>query len=242
MMIEIAAVSLAAGMDEGLFTRLLNVIPPAKAQAVLRFMRRADRERSLAAELLARRQLALRWGIDPLRQQWIKNGYGKPALPAPAPGHFNLSHAGDWVVLATHSRPVGIDVEQIQPIEAEIAEHYFSPEEQAYVNSAADGWTERFFDIWTLKESYIKAVGQGLSIPLTSFSFRLAGPEPISVSCGGKQLPYAFRQYALPGPYRLAVCATAPEWPTDVKLIRLEELAAFFLNGPTGGRGLDRSV
>jgi len=228
-MIEIAAVSLAVGMDDALFTRLLAKVPAAKAQAVLRFMRRADRERSLVAELLARRQLALRWDLDPSNLQWVKNAYGKPALPEPAPGYFNLSHAGNWVVLASHSQPVGIDVEQIQPIEAEIAVHYFSPEEQAYVNSAAAGWTERFFDIWTLKESYIKAVGQGLSIPLTSFSFRLAGPGDISVSCGGQRLPYVFRQYAIPGPYKLAVCASAPEWPASVQAVSLAELAAFFL-------------
>jgi 4'-phosphopantetheinyl transferase len=88
--------------------------------------------------------------------------------------HFNISHAGEWVLCAISNTEIGIDIELIQPIDLDIAKYYFS--EVEYMDLQRKEGAEKvsyFFDLWTLKESYIKARGMGLSIPLKDFCIRI---------------------------------------------------------------------
>src|SRR5207248_1406414 len=89
------------------------------------------------------------------------------------PFSFNVSHSGDLALIAFASLPdVGIDVEAIRPdfATSEIAERFFSPGEvENLLALPVPEQTEAFFQCWTRKEAYIKAVGEGLSIPLDSF-------------------------------------------------------------------------
>lgn len=98
---------------------------------------------------------------------------GKPALAAPSSVHFNMTHSGDLAVIAlTLRREIGVDVEQIRPLSdiQQIADQCFCPEEASEVMSAPQTERERaFFRCWTRKEAYIKATGDGLSAPLSSF-------------------------------------------------------------------------
>nr|WP_237391871.1 4'-phosphopantetheinyl transferase superfamily protein [Paenibacillus dendrobii] len=85
--------------------------------------------------------------------------------------HFNISHSGEWVVCALDSLPVGVDVEEIKEAPFEISKRFFSREERTFLfNEAEEVRNESFYYIWTLKESYIKAIGQGLSYGLESFT------------------------------------------------------------------------
>jgi len=108
---------------------------------------------------------------------------GKPALPSAANLEFNASHSGDVAAFAfTTGCQIGIDVERIrQVIEAEqIASRFFCPEEAAEVLSLPPGKRERaFFSCWTRKEAYIKATGDGLSVPLDEFRVALLPGEPV---------------------------------------------------------------
>jgi 4'-phosphopantetheinyl transferase len=103
--------------------------------------------------------------------------HGKPCVPG-AELQFNLSHSGDLAVCAvTLGRAVGVDVEFIRPVEEldAIVGRFFAAGEGARIRAAAD--RERaFFECWTRKEAYIKAVGGGFSIPLTSFDTSLDVP------------------------------------------------------------------
>ena len=99
--------------------------------------------------------------------RFVYGSHGKPALD-PAGPCFNLSHTGALVILGlTLESEIGVDVERIRSIENRdaIAERYFSPSE--YGQALSD---EVFFQCWTRKEAYIKAVGGGLSIPLKSIN------------------------------------------------------------------------
>jgi 4'-phosphopantetheinyl transferase len=96
---------------------------------------------------------------------FVYGSHGKPALDRAGPC-FNLSHTGGLVILGlTLESEIGVDVERIRSIENRdaIAERYFSASEYGQVLS-----DEVFFQCWTRKEAYIKAVGGGLSIPLRS--------------------------------------------------------------------------
>ncbi|MHC9237349.1 4'-phosphopantetheinyl transferase family protein [Pseudooceanicola sp. 502str34] len=101
------------------------------------------------------------------------NAEGKPSL-AGGP-LFNLSHAGGWAALAVCAAPpegllLGLDIEAHREVEPMVAARFFSPNEVAAmpeVGSAA--WQGAFFRIWTRKEAVVKAVGPGLSMPLSDF-------------------------------------------------------------------------
>ncbi|QQZ39510.1 4'-phosphopantetheinyl transferase superfamily protein [Pseudomonas sp. SK3(2021)] len=126
-------------------------------------------------------------GVAP--QQWVfaSNAWGKPAIVAPgAPMAFNLSHTEGLVTLAlTLENSVGIDVESRQrTTDTDLAERFFSASEVRYLSSLPTAErASAFISLWTLKEAYIKACGQGLSIPLDSFSFDLTTPGRIGFPC-----------------------------------------------------------
>jgi 4'-phosphopantetheinyl transferase len=125
-------------------------------------------EKDRTAFILARgflRTLLGRYVGDEVR--FVYGSHGKPALDSAGPS-FNLSHTDGLVVLGlTLEREIGVDIERIRPIENRdaIAERYFSASEYGQVLS-----DEVFFQCWTRKEAYSKAVGGGLSIPLRTIS------------------------------------------------------------------------
>ena len=156
--------------------------------------------------------------------------HGRPAIegPAGAPAlHFNLSHTRGLVACAVGREPLlGVDVEAIDRTAAStrIAERFFAPSEvDALRRLPPEEQRERFFRFWTLKESYIKATGLGLSVPLDQFWFALTPSEPVAIEFGaritddGSRWRFAERQ---PTPrHRLAVAVGADregDWTIDL--------------------------
>ena len=125
---------------------------------VLAYANVEDRARCLLAGLLLRRF------VDG------KLSYGKNGKPYLARGglHFNISHSGDYVVLATAESEIGIDIEKIAPYSAPVAERCFTPEEQLWLELQNND--EAFYRLWCAKESVMKALGTGFSMNPRSFS------------------------------------------------------------------------
>lgn len=113
--------------------------------------------------------------------------YGKPCLTFPAglELRFNLSHSGDFGLYAvTWGREIGIDIEQIRPMAdiEQIARRFFSARENMALQAIPEPQKETaFFNCWTRKEAYIKAIGEGLSRPLDSFDVSFAPGEPAAL-------------------------------------------------------------
>jgi 4'-phosphopantetheinyl transferase len=109
----------------------------------------------------------------PQSLRFAYTAHGKPFLVDHPEVTFNLSHAGDYGLLAvTSGRPVGVDIELIRPdfADSAVARHFFSAAEQAQLaHLSTDKYTMAFFTCWTRKEAYIKARGEGLSHPLRDF-------------------------------------------------------------------------
>lgn len=122
--------------------------------------------------------LASYLGIAPADVRFVYGPQGKPALADTlSPLRFNASNSGDLAACAfTRGCEIGVDVEQHRAVRdlENIAHRFFSPEEAAEVLElpATDKETG-FFNCWTRKEAYIKAMGGGLSIPLDSFQVTL---------------------------------------------------------------------
>lgn len=131
----------------------------------------------ILSHALLRTTLSHYASVAPPQWRFLRNAFGKPRLidtPGAESLRFNLSHTQGLSVCAIgRDHDLGVDVEFHANPEAMlgVADEYFSPREIADLQSRPKAeWGEVFFRYWTLKESYIKARGEGLSIPLDSFS------------------------------------------------------------------------
>lgn len=123
--------------------------------------------------------------VEPGKLQFRYTANGKPYLSDPADPKgisFNLSHSGDLVLYAiTRGRQVGVDIEQIRPVPElmNIAANTFSQEEYSQLKTVAENQKlDAFFNCWTRKEAFIKAIGEGVSFPLDQFDVSLAVGRP----------------------------------------------------------------
>lgn len=163
------------------FAALLSEDEAARA-ARFRFER--DRRRFITARAAFRTILARYQGFEPQALRFDYNAYGKPSLKAEFGGHalgINMAHSQDLALCAVvRGRELGIDLEQVRALadmEA-IAQRFFSPSECAALKSLPEGEKcEAFYNCWTRKEAFIKACGEGLSMPLDSFEVTLAPGE-----------------------------------------------------------------
>jgi len=115
------------------------------------------------------------------------NIYGKPFLKNPRGFCYNISHAGEWVVLAYNSTEIGLDIEYIQPNNIDGIDYFFTKCEKDYINSSIGvDRDKRVTQIWTMKESYIKYLGTGLSTNLCSFSVNALNGNLFN--CYGEQI------------------------------------------------------
>lgn len=139
---------------------LLTVAEKARAA---RYRFDDDRRRSIVARAATRRILSRVAGTDPRTLDIVEGEHGKPALA----GHqieFNASHSGDLVALALgQTSAVGIDIERRRALHSPLtlARRFFSPDEFAFVSTAAD-LAGAFFQVWTAKEAIVKASGKGI--------------------------------------------------------------------------------
>lgn len=144
-----------------------------------RFHFERDRLRYLVTRALVRTTLSRYAAVPAAEWRFVTNDYGRPAI-AERHGdaralHFNVSHTHSLIALAlTREAEVGVDVENVTSRAApiEIADRFFSRDEASELGTLEPARQQhRFFEYWTLKESYIKARGMGLSIPLDKFTF-----------------------------------------------------------------------
>ena len=143
-----------------------------------RFRVARDRQTCLITRVLVRTTLSRYCDVPPARWRFRTNDHGRPEIGSPSSTiHFNLSHTNGLIVcLVSRGREVGVDVENLERANRwlDLSERFFAPRETAALRrvDAAERAT-RFLEYWTLKESYVKARGLGLAIPLTGFSFDL---------------------------------------------------------------------
>lgn len=107
-------------------------------------------------------------------------GNGKPYLADYPDIHFNLSHSGSMAMAVFSDREAGCDVERVQEARMSVARRFFTEEEYVLLESLkAEGERDGVFArLWTLKESFLKVTGEGMRMPLDSFSVCLDGARP----------------------------------------------------------------
>nr|WP_179884222.1 4'-phosphopantetheinyl transferase superfamily protein [Bacillus toyonensis] len=181
-----------------------------------RLLNSCDNNRILIGDLLIRFLICQKYKINNEEIKFIYHEYGKPFVENFSDFYFNVSHSGEWVACTTANFNVGIDIEKVSEIEAfKLAKEFFSAEEFYDIsNMNSDEQINCFYDLWTLKESYIKTIGKGLYIPLNSFSIKKESRTVISY----KNIPknFYFKQYNIDPNYKLSACATRNEFPQKI--------------------------
>ncbi|MGZ5450613.1 MAG: 4'-phosphopantetheinyl transferase family protein [Thermoanaerobaculia bacterium] len=211
--------------DESLHAAYRELLDPVEREQQSRFYFERDRLRYLVTRALVRTVLSRYADVDP--KQWVFsfNSYGRPepaneqALAAGLT--FNVSHTHAMIVLAvTKGRTVGIDVENVRAREVsiDVADRYFARAEVTALKAAPRQEQQvRFFEYWTFKESYIKARGMGLSLPLDKFAFHYPDDRAVEIAIhrdlADDPARWQFWQFRPAPEYLVAICAerTGPQ-------------------------------
>jgi 4'-phosphopantetheinyl transferase len=162
-------------------------LSPDERSRASRFVFDRDRVRFVVCRGSLRAILARYLHASPTQIEFRYAVQGKPSLaPLPdRPLYFNVSHSGELALIALRARgEVGVDVEQLRPIEeAEaIAQRYFTPREHATLAGLpAAARIAGFFRCWTRKEAMLKATGEGIGVSLDAVEVSLAPDEPARV-------------------------------------------------------------
>ena len=154
MIVNVSIVSI--GKLEAVAGDAVRLLDSRRYEKMLSYHRREDRLRSLGASLLMRSAAH--------GEQVLYNEAGKPYI---SEGHFNISHSGDYVVLAEADTAVGVDIEKIESSVGDWAKIALSPSEYEWLMGKAPGDESleyRFYWLWTRKESLVKCEGHGFGL------------------------------------------------------------------------------
>ena len=235
-MIEIYVVNVGGILGRPLSPSLVKIVDAEKQSRIMNFRRREDANRTLYSDLLARAVLAHRTGRSPVEFRFLTSGNGKPRLAGEADPFFSLSHSGNWIVCAAGEFVIGVDVEEIRAFDPATAEEFLSDGEQdEFARLAGDSRRNYYFKIWTLKESFAKAVGFGLGLPFRDLSVRFGPSGGIFLQRKGKPLQDVFFQSGeLDDHHWMSACSLGERLPGNVihwdfsRLLRLDPLESAY--------------
>jgi 4'-phosphopantetheinyl transferase len=205
--------------EEHLHVAYRDLLNAAERNQEQRFYFAKDRRRYLVTRALVRTVLSKYAAVHPGEWVFSPNSYGKPNIvngqALEASLSFNISHTDSLIVLGvTKLRALGVDVENFdgRPALIDVADRFFAPQEVAELAKVqAQQQHYRFFEYWTFKESYIKARGMGLSLPLDKFSFHYPNDRGVEIAIdpelnddSGRWQFWQFRPRPV---YLVAICA-----------------------------------
>lgn len=194
---------------ESHYDEILLSLYSDRRESVCRYKNRQAAYVSVTAGLMLQDVARKELGITPECMQIERGEYGKPFIKGYETFCYNISHSGEYVVLAYGDQPMGIDIEEIRDKNLDVAKRCFTEREYEYVTSGYRDGTgkleseteqERFFQIWTMKESYLKLTGAGISVPLNSFEV-----DPYNMCVRDTEYQFDGRGIA---DYHVTVCAS----------------------------------
>lgn len=152
--------------------QMLETISRENRDTLRRIKNRESYLRSLAGEGMIRQKAAEKTGIHPQQLVIRKNEYGKPYFLNLPEVHFNISHSGEWILGILSEKECGIDVELVKEARMDVAKRFFAKEEyELLLQKEGEKRRALFYELWTLKESYVKYKGMGLALPFHQFCF-----------------------------------------------------------------------
>jgi 4'-phosphopantetheinyl transferase len=203
--------------------RWQQILSSDESARAARFHFPIDRQRFVSSRGLLRTILGGYLETNPDRLSFSYSKSEKPSLGPAYSGSgvmFNVSHSGGIALIAfARRREVGVDVEQVcGNFDAEaLARRFFSAHEQEQLAALPkEEKFEAFFRCWTRKEAYIKATGEGLSLPLHQFDVSIAAGDCDALLSGqpdnADTAPWSLREVAVGPGYVGALCVHGHDW------------------------------
>jgi 4'-phosphopantetheinyl transferase len=184
--------TLRTNAPRNVISRFEEVLAPDEIGRAAQFRVSRPRESFILTRAALRYLLGHYLGQSPASICLQYGTKGKPALSQNGELRFNVTHSGEMAAIAlTRGCDVGIDLEQLRslPDLEEIAARSFSDEEAVGINSLpASARARAFFECWTRKEAYVKAIGVGLSKPLNSFRVTTKRDSPANLMFLGDEI------------------------------------------------------
>jgi 4'-phosphopantetheinyl transferase len=211
-----------AKLDDRLADCVGRFLSPDEISRAHRFHFDKDRDHFVAARGLLRTLLSAYVGINPDELRFSYTEKGKPTMGEGQQSgiNFNVAHSHGMALYAFSSgREVGVDLEFMKEdlADEKIAERFFSPREIETLRSLPPELRKNaFFNCWTRKEAYIKARGEGLSMPLDEFDVSLKPGEPAALLENHKEpaelTRWSMRSVTVPSGYVAAIVVEGYDW------------------------------
>jgi 4'-phosphopantetheinyl transferase len=218
-----------AGYNPDFQDSLLQFLPQAGRLRVKDRLNNTSKLQTVAGELLARYAVGQYLGNPVQEINLVFGEKGKPHISNLSDVHFNISHSGHYVVCAVAPKEIGIDVERIRSVNLRIAERFFSPSEISDLMALGEEARMHYFiTLWTIKESYLKAIGRGLTQHLNSFTIIRTGDSYL-LTGNHEAEGYGIETHQLSADYMMAVCAPLPFSPFDIRQITIDDIISIYI-------------
>jgi 4'-phosphopantetheinyl transferase len=225
---QLYSININLGIPKTVYFNLLDQVSLDKKAKLTKYIHFSDFKRGLISDLLIRYLIGNTFNLSNDEIEFGIGIHGKPFLIGFSDFQFNLSHSGQWVVCAVDQLPVGVDVEEMLPMDIQSVEKFFSIEEQRYLNNFSGiERHEQFYNLWTLKESYIKKIGKGLTVPLDSFTIDFQGSSPQLINVQEDNNSF-LKNYHLTEDYKLSLCCSSIPSINSVNQIEAQKLLEWF--------------
>ncbi len=223
------------GVDAAALDRLQRLLDDSERSRAARFGSEAARRRFVVSRSMLRLLLGHYTGMDPGALRFVNGTQGKPALPVGHRLRFNLAHTGDLAMVALSGEwELGIDVEAVArdiDLPGVAAQVFSDAERQALLSAPESARADAFCRIWTRKEAYIKARGEGFSYPTRSFTVSLlpGDEDALLADAADHEAPgrWRVRELCVPRGFHAALAVAGRDWNVH----RVDDLAPLRFDG-----------
>lgn len=226
--IYVYAIRIARSSGKEEIYSLIPLLSEERKIRIKKYRCNVNREHCILGEILLKYVLWKHYGLSWKEIQIKYEESGKPCLKGREDIYFNISHSGAWVICGVGNVPIGVDVEGGTKDFMPIARRFFAKTEYEYIlRQPSVGRYDAFYKLWTLKESYVKCTGEGLSVPLDSFCFCFSEQGIQMYRNDILCLDYWFKCHKLDNTFHVALCIQDKEcnmWGNRVNVISIKDL------------------
>ena len=189
--------------DSEIFFSYYEKLSAKRRQKIDGYRMKKDKMLSLGAGILIDKGLET-FGLREANVRIAEGKYGKPYFPDYPDIHFNVSHSKKMVIAVFADVEVGCDIEYVDSVDLKLAKRFFcKPEYEFIMGHEEQERKEAFYRIWTIKESFMKAVGSGMTLPMDKFYVKIGRDIQVE-QCYNKE-EYGIEDWK-EGEYHAALC------------------------------------
>ncbi|MCM1050121.1 MAG: 4'-phosphopantetheinyl transferase superfamily protein [Clostridiales bacterium] len=229
-MIKTYIVNIRQFDDVAVYKEMLEGISPFRLGKIDKIKNESDKKRSLGAAVALDRALS-GYGLREGTMEYGLGEKGKPFFKDYPEIYFSISHSKDYAICSIGDVEVGSDIEWVRDGKKNVAKRFFAEEELKWIEGAVNDVDrdKRLFQIWTMKESFLKVTGLGMSLSLKDFAVIIGSDNKkngeISLRQKVNDKVYYIKEYAMPKvfneqtEYKIAVCSTGVEFAKGLEIV-----------------------